>query len=161
MPSLVEIGPVVLEKKIFNFVNVFSLFRNYLPFAKGGALHLNRFESPSPKDTLCQVWLKLVQWFWSRRWKCEKFTTTTNLRQWLWQRTNCDQKAYLKLKSDGWNTVINLTLSLKINVVSRSWISHDDTHICQIWYTNVKANRCYGLETNTCQKPYKFDLEVI
>ena len=32
------IGPVVLEKKIFNFVNVISLFRDYLPFDKGGAL---------------------------------------------------------------------------------------------------------------------------
>ena len=24
-------------------------------------------ESPSPKDALCQVWLKLAQWFWRRR----------------------------------------------------------------------------------------------
>ena len=34
--SLVEIGPVVLEKKILNFVNVFSLFRKYLPLKKSG-----------------------------------------------------------------------------------------------------------------------------
>ena len=35
VPSLVEIGPVVLEKKIFlNFVNVCLLFRNYLPLEK-------------------------------------------------------------------------------------------------------------------------------
>ena len=51
----------------------FLLFRNYLHLEKGGALHLNKLESPSPKDALCQVWLKLAQWFW-RRWKCEKFT---------------------------------------------------------------------------------------
>ena len=71
---LVEIGSVVQEKRIFfNFVNVFSLFRNYLPLEKGGNLHLKKLESPSPKDALCQVWLKLVQWFWRRRWKCEKF----------------------------------------------------------------------------------------
>ena len=58
MPSLVEIGSVVLDKKIFfNFVNLFSLFGNYLPLEKGGALHLNKLESPSPKDALCQVWL--------------------------------------------------------------------------------------------------------
>ena len=50
MPSLVEIGPVVLEKKIFKLYNVFSQFRNYLPLEKGGALHLNKYESPSPKD---------------------------------------------------------------------------------------------------------------
>ena len=58
MQSLVEIGPLVLEKKIFlNFVIVFSLFHNYLPLEKGRVLHLNKIESPSPKDALCQVWL--------------------------------------------------------------------------------------------------------
>ena len=55
-------------RKIFlNFVYVFSLFRNYIPLEKGGALHLNKLESPSPNDALCQVWLKLAQWFWRRR----------------------------------------------------------------------------------------------
>ena len=55
------------RRKFFNFVLVFSLFRNYLPLEKGGALHLNRLESPLPRDTLCQVWMKLAQWFWRRR----------------------------------------------------------------------------------------------
>ena len=41
---------------------------------KAGPLHLNKLESPSPKDALCQVWLKLAQWFWRRTWKCEKLT---------------------------------------------------------------------------------------
>ena len=53
MLSLVDISSVVLEKKIFEFINVFSLFRNYLPLEKGGALHLNKLEFPSPKDALC------------------------------------------------------------------------------------------------------------
>ena len=67
MPCLVEIGSVVQQKKFFfNFVSVFSLFRNYLLLENGGALHLNNVESPSPKDALCQVWLKLAQWFWRR-----------------------------------------------------------------------------------------------
>ena len=75
VPRLLKFGPVLLEKKIFfNFINVFSLFCNYLPSEKGEALHLNKLESPSPRDTLCQVWLKLAQWFSRRRWKCEKFT---------------------------------------------------------------------------------------
>ena len=30
-------------------------------------LHLKKLESPLPKDALCQVWLKLAQWFWRRR----------------------------------------------------------------------------------------------
>ena len=55
------------RRRFLNFVNVFSLFRNYLPLEKSMALHLNKFESPSPNDALCQVWLKLVQWFWRRR----------------------------------------------------------------------------------------------
>ena len=32
-----------------------------------GALHLNKVEFPSPKDLLCQLWLKLAHWFWRRR----------------------------------------------------------------------------------------------
>ena len=30
-------------------------------------LHLNKFESPLPRDALCQVWLKLTQWLLRRR----------------------------------------------------------------------------------------------
>ena len=37
------------------------------PLWKGWALHLNKLESSSSKDDLCQVWLKLAQWFWRRR----------------------------------------------------------------------------------------------
>ena len=38
VPSLVEIDPVALEKKIFkDFVEVFSLFHNNLPLEKSGA----------------------------------------------------------------------------------------------------------------------------
>ena len=33
----------------------------------GGALHLNKVKYPSPKDALCQVWLKLALWFWRRK----------------------------------------------------------------------------------------------
>ena len=40
------------RKRFLNFVNVFSLFRNYLLLEKGWALHLNKLESPLPKDAL-------------------------------------------------------------------------------------------------------------
>jgi hypothetical protein len=50
--------------KIFS---VFLLFRYYLPLEKGYPLPLNKLESLSPKDDLCQVWLKLAQWFGRRR----------------------------------------------------------------------------------------------
>ena len=54
------------RRRFLNFVNVFSLIRNYLPLEKDGALYLNKLETPSPKDALCQVWLKYAQWFWRR-----------------------------------------------------------------------------------------------
>ena len=38
----------------------------YLPLVRGLALHLNKLESPLPRNALCQVWLKLAQWFWRR-----------------------------------------------------------------------------------------------
>ena len=58
-------------RRFLKFVNVFLVFLNYLPLKKDGALHLNKLESPSPKDDLCQVCLKLAQWFWRRRFsKC-------------------------------------------------------------------------------------------
>ena len=50
MPSLDKIDRVFLEKKFFfNFVNIFSLFGNYLPLEKGGALPLDKLEFPLPK----------------------------------------------------------------------------------------------------------------
>ena len=53
--------------RFLNLVNVFSLFYYYLSLKIGIALHLNKFESPSPRDALCQVWVKLAKWFWRRR----------------------------------------------------------------------------------------------
>ena len=38
----------------------------YLLYENFMFLHLNKLESPSPKDAFCQVWLKLAQWFWRR-----------------------------------------------------------------------------------------------
>ena len=55
------------RRRFFKVFNVFLLFPNYLPFEKGVALHLNKLESPSPKNALCQVWLKLAQWLRRRR----------------------------------------------------------------------------------------------
>ena len=67
------------KRRFFNFVNVFftiSYIYNYLPLEKGRALHLSKLESPSPKDALCQVWLKLAQWFWLSLihiWRCRRY----------------------------------------------------------------------------------------
>ena len=49
VPSLFEVGPVVLEKKILKVFNVFLLFPNYLPLKKGVALHAKNFFSFQPR----------------------------------------------------------------------------------------------------------------
>ena len=45
----------------------FPYFVIISPLEKDVALHLNKLESTLPKDALCQVWLKLAQWFWRGR----------------------------------------------------------------------------------------------
>ena len=61
--KLVKIGPIVLEKINFKFRQCIFAIRNFLPLEKGVAL----YESPSPKDALCQIRLQLAQWFKRRR----------------------------------------------------------------------------------------------
>jgi hypothetical protein len=63
---MIEFEQLVLEKKIFKKNSVyFYCFTIISPWII--PLHLNKLESPPPKDDLCQVWLKLAQWFWRRR----------------------------------------------------------------------------------------------
>jgi hypothetical protein len=69
------IWPVGSGEDFKQIFTVFLLFCNYLPLRKGYPLPLNKLESPSPKDDLCQVWLKLVQRFWRRSRKCKSLQT--------------------------------------------------------------------------------------
>jgi hypothetical protein len=64
--NLIDFGLLVLEKIFQNFqcnitLSLLSPLENSYP------LHFKKIESPSPKDNSCQVWLKLAQWFWRRR----------------------------------------------------------------------------------------------
>ena len=45
----------------------FRYFVIISPWKRAGHFIWKKLESPWPKDALCQVWLKLVQWFWRRR----------------------------------------------------------------------------------------------
>ena len=54
-------------------MNVCSLFHNYLPFKNGEALRLKQNESPSPKNALCKVCMKLAQWI------CRRFLKFVNV----------------------------------------------------------------------------------
>ena len=42
-------------------------FRYYLPLERSGVIHFNEYKSSSPENALCQVWLKLAQLFWRKR----------------------------------------------------------------------------------------------
>jgi hypothetical protein len=71
-------GPVVLEKKILNIFQCIFTLRYYLPLEKRAALlYMNNFESPSPKDYLCQLCLQSVPRFWRSR-KCKILTDTSD-----------------------------------------------------------------------------------
>ena len=62
-------------------------------------------DSSSPMETLCQVLLKVAQWFWRKRWKCEKFTNRQmdrdiqTDRQTDRRQTTGDQKSSLELSA--------------------------------------------------------------
>jgi hypothetical protein len=62
-----DLGSWFWRRRFSKNFSVFLLFRYYLPLERGNPLHLNKLEYPTPKDDLCQVWLKLEQWFWRRR----------------------------------------------------------------------------------------------
>ena len=73
----------------------------------GHTYDLNNFESPTPKDDSCQVWLKSNYAFSRRRWKCKKFTDDA-------RRTKTDgnsslepsaQVSYKKKLHPGWKTI--------------------------------------------------------
>ena len=53
-----------LEKGVFRQ----SIFANLLfsPLGKACCSSFEKLESPSPRNGLCQVWLKMTQWFWRR-----------------------------------------------------------------------------------------------
>jgi hypothetical protein len=93
---LIEFGLLVLEKKIFKIFQYIFIFRYYLPLEKGDPLHLNKLESPPPKDDLCQVWLKLAQWLWRRSRKCKSLQTDGRTDG---RRTNGDQNSSLELSA--------------------------------------------------------------
>jgi hypothetical protein len=64
---LIDFGLLVLEKKILKKFQCIFTLSLLSPLGKGLSHSFKKFEYPSPKDNLCQVWLELAQWFWRRR----------------------------------------------------------------------------------------------
>jgi hypothetical protein len=105
------------RRRFFKIFSAFLLFRYYLPLEKGDPLHLNKLESPPPKDGLCQVWLKLARWFWRRSRKCKSLQTDrrTTDNRWseklTWAFSSGELKSY---------QIIGLTFSLpKVHLVQQ------------------------------------------
>jgi len=67
MSNIRVFGLPVHEKKIF------LKFTKFYPI-KCQPLNFHKLESPFPKNTSYQIWLKSVQWFWRRSCLKEKFT---------------------------------------------------------------------------------------
>ena len=99
VPSLVEIGTLVLKKKSFKFSEcIFSILKLSPLWACGPSI-----KYPLPKDTLCQVWLKLAQWFFKFH-QCIFAITSPWKRVWhfIWTNLNSFHPRMLWVRF-GWN----------------------------------------------------------
>ena len=59
----------------------FSFFVIISPLKRASSFFWTNLNSLYQRMFLCQVWLKLAQWLWRRKWKCEKFTDGRTNRQ--------------------------------------------------------------------------------
>ena len=76
MPSLVEIGPGFLRRKFLNFVNVFSLFRNYVPMGKAWHFIWTNLNSLHLRILCARICLKLTKKMkmWKVYWHTDRQT---------------------------------------------------------------------------------------
>ena len=118
MPSVVEIGLLVLEKKFF--FNCYFLIINchiiylspyYLSWERRRFSILNKLESTSPTDRLCLVWLKMAHWFSRGYFQIRRLMYFRNFiviflwkRKWPYIWTNCDPlHPWMFCAKFGWN----------------------------------------------------------
>jgi hypothetical protein len=87
------------RRRFLKNFSVFLHFRYYLPLEMTDGHHLNKSESPPPKDDLWQVWLKLAQWFWRRSRKCKSLQTDRRTEGRTDRRTPGDQNSSLELSA--------------------------------------------------------------
>ena len=126
----------------FKLVIVFSQFCNCLPFEKVSALHLNKLASPSPKDALCQVWLKLAQWFWRRRW------IKWSLQQWQrqqWQRRTKDKFCSEKLTrafGSGELKKAKAQYTLAWLKLERGWVNNVQWTLPNLYFNSSEKTYC-------------------
>ena len=61
-----KLNPLLFDSKFVNFVNFFLQLWYHFPLEKNVAF-IEQIDSLSPRDALCQLWLKFVPWFWRRQ----------------------------------------------------------------------------------------------
>ena len=96
----------------------------------GHTYDLNKFESPTPKDDSCQVWLKSNHAFSRRRWKCKKFTDDGRKQTAIahlsillrWAKNSTTRLQHPSLT----HTPSQITLSMKCKHGKESWQSLND-----------------------------------
>ena len=99
----------------------FRYFVIISPLKQGGSLHLYKLEFPSPKDVLCQVWLKLAHCSWRRRY----FNFVNVFLLFCY---------YLPLEKGGALHLNKLELPLPKDA------------LCQVWFKKIKMLK--GLQTD-------------
>jgi hypothetical protein len=87
-----KLGCWFWRRRFLKIFSVLLLFCDYLPLGKSNPLHFITLESPPPKNDLCQVCLKLAQWFWRRSRNCKSLQTDG-------RRTTGDQNSSLELSA--------------------------------------------------------------
>ena len=117
MPRLIEFGPVLLEKKTLNFVNVFFLFCYYLPLKRAWPFIRTKL-NPLHSRMLCDKF----DWIWSRSSgeEDENVTSLQTVRCTDQQRTTGDQKSSFELP---------FQVRLKVQLL----------HCCKIWILDPQS----------------------
>ena len=107
------------RRGLLNFVNVVYNFFFSLPFEHGVSFHLNKIESTSTKDALCQIWLELALCFWRRRFSYTPVSSVWKDRGPLFEQTwiSFSQRyqicqEWLKLSHGFWSrTILNFVIA--------------------------------------------------
>ena len=129
------------RRRYLNFVNIFSIFQNYLLLGKGLVLPLNNLEGPSPRDELLQIWLKFHGWFGNF---VNVFSLFRNSLKWAKNPGNLDKFAISQrcLKSQeqiSWKQKKDL-VQRNVHVQNKNYKIFINKKLWLLLFLNVKKN---------------------
>ena len=128
--------------RFFNFVNVFSLFRNHLPLEKGGALNLNKFEPPSPQRCFDPSVVEIGPVVLEKKMKLWKVVRRT------------DKRSDRRTADDRWSEKLTWVFSSgelkRVSRPNRGWVFWraciDELKIKDWLLTTFKLYACYAVK---------------